>query len=139
MLKKFRWFISLCLMVCLIIAVVPAVAAEMRASEQIGYSSINVTAFNGSIKTDFSITGTSVMDKIGCGSIFIYEKSGSRWILCADFSENDTGMSRTNFARHANVITWACESGVEYRVDVTVFAENSAGRDTRSKTVYVTG
>jgi hypothetical protein len=33
----------------------------------------------------------------------------------------------------------ACKSGVEYRVSVTVFAENSAGRDTRSKTVYVTG
>ena len=55
------------------------------------------------------------------------------------FDENDTGMSRSNTAKYSNMITADCEVGTPYRVEVTIFAEDSAGRDTRSQTFYVTG
>lgn len=137
--KKCKWMISLCVAVCLIVSLVPAFAVEMRASEQISYHYIDVTASDGMIKTDFTVRGTETMSNIGCQSIRIYEKSGSRWVFAASFDEDDTGMSKTRTVSYSNLISWSCESGVQYRVEVTVFAENSAGRDTRSRTVYVTG
>ena len=77
------------------------------------------------------------MDRIGCESIYIYDRSSGD--LVESFDENDTGMSRSNTVRYANMITADCEVGTRYRVEVTIFAENSAGRDTRSQTFYVTG
>ena len=37
------------------------------------------------------------------------------------------------------MISADCEVGIRYKVKVTIFAEDSAGRDTRSQTFYVTG
>lgn len=135
--KKCRGLFVLCVALYLMAMLVPASALDMRASEQIYYHSIDASTSGGQIVTRFSVMGNVTMDKLGCQSIKIYEKSGSSWISVASFDEDDTGMSRTNAVQHSNSIQWDCKSGVEYRVDVTVFAENSAGRDTRSKTVYV--
>lgn len=79
------------------------------------------------------------MNKLGCESIKVYEKSGSRWISCETWDEDDTGMSRSNGAMYANTIYCDGDADVEYKVVVTIFAENDAGRDTRSQTFYVTG
>ena len=52
---------------------------------------------------------------------------------------NNARMFTKNARRYANVVSADCEVGVRYRVVVTIFAEDSASRDTRSKTTYVTG
>ena len=135
--KKCRGLFVLCVALYLMAMLVPASAFDTRASEQISLHSIDVSVSGGEIVTRFTIMGNATMDKLGCQNITIYEKRGSSWISVASFDEDDTGMSRTNAVQHSNSISWSCKSGVEYRVDVTVFAENSAGRDTRSKTVYV--
>ena len=137
--KKCRGLFALCVALCLMAMLVPASAFDTRASEQIYYHSIDASASGGQIVTRFSVMGNVPMDKLGCQSIKIYEKRGSSWISVASFDEDDAGMSRTNGTRHSNSISWSCKSSVEYRVSVTVFAEDSAGRDTRSKTVYVMG
>lgn len=137
--KKCRGLFALCVALCLMAMLVPASASDMRASEQIYFHSIDASASGGEIVTRFTIMGNVTMDKLGCQNITIYEKRGSSWISVASFDEDDTGMSRTNAVQYSNSISWSCKSGVEYRVSVTVFAEDSAGRDTRSKTVYVTG
>ena len=79
------------------------------------------------------------MNKIGCESIEVYEKEGADWQLVESLDEDDEGMSSTNVPRHRNDIACDGEAGVEYKVVVTIFAENDAGRDTRTKTSYVTG
>ena len=79
------------------------------------------------------------MDKIGCESIKVYEKSGTRWTLVNSADEDDLGMSQYNSRLQKNTIQFDSESGVEYKVSVTIFAENSSGRDTRTRTFYVTG
>ena len=137
--KKSKWAIFLFAAVFLMFSLIPTFAVEQRASEQLSYYYIDVTSSDKMIDTDFTVRGTKTMDKIGCEGILIYEKSGSRWVSVASFDEDDADMSVTRMVSHSNTISWACKSGVEYRVDVTIFAENSAGRDTRSKTVYVTG
>lgn len=127
----------ICVVACLAAMIVPAFAAETRASSQIFHYSMDATMSKGTIKVYFSVDGVGTMQKIGCESIYIYEKSGTRWSLVESFSESDSGMSKTRSVGHVNTIYYGGEADVEYKVVVTVFAEDSSDRDTRTKTFYV--
>ena len=81
----------------------------------------------------------SEQDEIGCESIDVYEKSGSRWILFESWDENDSGMAKSNAKTFANVIECDSEEDIEYKVVVAVFADDGSERDTRTRTFYVTG
>lgn len=132
-----RLFAILMACVCLFVLSVPALAVEGRASEQIRTYSMNAVASNSSIKVSFEIYGKTKMDKLGCQSISVYEKSGTKWVLVESYDENDEGMSKSSSSTHINTIYCDMSAGKEYQVIVTVYAENSAGRDTRSATFYV--
>lgn len=137
---KRKHLISLFFVVILSFALTTSsLAAERRASDQINRYSIAVTPVSSSLKVSVSVSSYSLADKIGCESIEVYEKSGSRWSLTESLDENDAGMSRTNSGSYSHTIYCDSESGVEYKVVVTIFAENSAGRDSRTQTKYVTG
>ena len=136
---RFKRLVTLfCAVIC-VMSMVISVSASARASDQIGHYLIDVMSDNGQIYVDFSVSGTGSMDRVGCESIYIYESAGSRWIEVENFDENDSGMSTRNARRYSNMITADCEIGTRYKVEVTISAEDSAGRDTRSKTFYVTG
>lgn len=122
--------------ICMFAMAVPSFAS-MRASDQIRDYLVDVKSDNREIYIDFSVTGKGGMDRIGCESIRIYESSNGS--LVESFDEDDAGMSRSNTFKYANMITADCQVGTRYRVEVTIFAENSAGRDTRSQTFHVTG
>jgi len=137
---KRKHLIPLFLVVILSFALTTSsLAAERRASDQINRYSIAVTPVSNSLQVTFSVYSYSLADKIGCESIEVYEKSGSRWSLTESLDENDAGMSTSNSRKYVNTIYCDSEPGVEYKVVVTIFAENSAGRDTRTQTKYVTG
>lgn len=124
---------------CITLLTLSAFAAETRASDQIRSYSMNVYTDPGVIESEFFITGTGTMDKIGCESIYVWEKVGTRWVLVDEVLEDDDGMSRTNIHAHGEMIYSNGEAGVEYKVVVTLFAEDSRGRDTRTKVFFVTG
>ena len=98
---------------------------------------IDASANKGSIEVFFEVYGKTKMDKLGCQSIKVYEKSGRRWVLVESYDENDAGMSKSSSSTHINTIYCDMSAEKEYQVVVTIFAENSAGRDTRSDTFYV--
>lgn len=100
---------------------------------------MNVTPTKGELNVKFSVTANGPANKVGCESIYVYEKSGTNWTFVDSRDEDDSGMSRNNYYAHANNIYFDSEAGVEYKVVVTIFAENDNGRDTRSETFYVTG
>ena len=125
--------------ICMFTLTISAYAIENRASNQIALYDISVTPTSGTLNVKFSVSGTSMMEKIGCESIKVYEKSGTQWTLVDSTDEDDLGMSRYNSRSQKNTIQFDSESGVEYKVSVTIFAENSSGRDTRTRTLYVTG
>ena len=60
-------------------------------------------------------------------------------MVAETFDEDDPGMSDYNAMAYLNVISCDCDPGTEYKVVVTIFAVNSAGRDSRTHTYYVTG
>lgn len=133
---KAKKLISLfCVVACVFSMMMLPVSA--RASDQIDDYLVEVKSEDGQIYINFSVSGTGTMDLIGCESIFIYDRNSVR--LVESFDENDDGMSRSNTFRYANMISADCEVGTRYKVKVTIFAEDSAGRDTRSQTFYVTG
>ena len=124
---------------CLCVMTSTTFAVTDRASDQISSYYIDVIPTTGSIGVSFSVSGNRFMEKIGCESIDVYEKDGSEWELVESWDEDDEGMSVTNSPRHRNAIYCNGETGVEYKVVVTIFAEDDVARDTRTKTSYVTG
>ena len=138
MMKK-RIFIVTLLLICSLSFAFPASAA-IQASDQIIAYEINVLpASESRIAIEFSVTGAGRMAVIGAKSITIYEKNGLYWSYADGCTQDDEGMTRTNALKHSNTIYFDGESGKEYRIHVTVFAEDSSGEsDSRSESFYVT-
>lgn len=136
--KKKRVISLLMTAVCMFLFAMPAFATT-KASSQISRYDMTVTPVANTLNIGFSITGNDKMDKIGCESIYVYEKSGTRWILTDSWDEDDSGMSRTNTSFSRNTMYSSSQAGVEYKVVITIFAEDSNGRDSRTRTIYVTG
>ena len=122
--------------VCLTMLTVPAFA---RASAQISSYEITASTSSNTIWVEFYVDANTKMEKIGCESVDLYELSGTKWILCESLDEKDSGMSRSNARAFSNDIEFDAEKGVEYKVVVTVFADDGSERDTRTRTFYVTG
>ena len=137
--KRTKLITSICALICVMMMLLPTYATEMRASDQITHYFINVTSSSGEIDVVVSVRGVGVSTKLGCESIEVYEKSGSRWVLAESFDEDDPGMSNYNALSYYDSISCDCDPGTEYKVVVTIFAVNSAGRDSRTHTYYVTG
>ena len=134
--KQKKLIMLLCLMACMVTTIIPASA---RASYQIDNYYMDCFSNNGQIYVDFSVTGTDTMKLIGCESIYVYENSAGQWLDAGSLLENDPGMSESNARKHSNMVDLDCMAGVGYKVIVTIFAEDSDGRDAREQTFYVIG
>lgn len=137
---KIKKILSLVLSIILITTLgIPSLATESRASAQIAVYGMDAISEHNDVIVDFTITGSGRMEKIGCESIYIYKLVDGRWVLTHSRAENDDGMSKTDAYFHTNILYFPCEEFEAYKVVVTVFAKNEKGRDSRSKTIYVTG
>ncbi len=134
--KVFAFFTAVLMMISF---TVPTCAVDTRASDQLAVYDIYAKTVTDKIAVFVTVTGNGVMDKIGCESIDVYKLVGSDWVWTESKTEDDDNMSRTNFYTHADTVYCTGESGVHYKVVVTIFAENSKGRDTRSETFYLIG
>lgn len=139
---KIRKFLSVILsIVCVTALCVPVHAVDPKASSQIAVYGMDVTPCSGYFAVYFTVTGPGYVDKLGCESIYLYKMVDSRWVLQSSETklEDDPGMSVTDDYDYANSIRCNSDSGEVYKIVVTIFSENSKGRDTRSKTFYEVG
>ena len=127
--------VAICLVACMILAF-PIYASSTRASEQLHTYGVNVTRPSGEIHVAVTISGTLDVTKTGCEVVRIYEKVGSFWVVKDDLREDDPNMY-VNSRIYLHTHTFDANDNAEYRVDVTIFAEDPDGRDTRSFTYYV--
>lgn len=134
---KRRLIAFVCAVICLTVTVASAFATETRASEQISHYSMDVTTSGDTIRVNFSVTSYKLLNKIGCEHITVYEKSGTKWSYVESLFEDDPDMSRSNTFTCTNTIYIDGDADKEYKVIVTIFAEDDNGRDTRTKTFYV--
>ena len=135
--KKKRFLVFI--LVFSFLLTLPAFASSNRASDQIHRRDVRVTALTGQLYVKASVYGMGIMNKIGTESIFVYRENGSSWLLCEAKGETADGMTSSNTVAHMGAYYFDTEAGVNYRVVVTVFAENDAGRDSRTDIFYVTG
>lgn len=117
---------------------IPVSAVESRASDQIAAYMMQVTPHSGYFSVYFSVTAAGEADKLGCESIYVYKMVDLDWELVRKGTkrENDPGMSTKNAYDYDNSIRCNSEEGEVYKIVVTIFAENSKGRDTRAQTFY---
>ena len=136
--RKMKTCFTMVLVCALLMSMSPFAAA--RASEQIANYDIDVaTVSGGKIAIKFSVTGTNFMNRLGAESIYIYERGTVGWTVAEKFDADDTNMTRSNVAKYGNTIYFYGESGTEYRIIVTIFAEDKNGdSDSRSRTFTVT-
>lgn len=127
--------------ICVVSLCVPVSAVDSRASAQIAVYGMKVTPLSGEFSVYFSVTGPGYVDKLGCESIYLYKMVNYDWVLVPSQTklEDDAGMSSTNDYAHTNSVRCSTEAGESYKVVVTIFSENSQGRDTRSETFYKIG
>lgn len=137
--KKKGFFSLIIIIACFYTMASTSFAILTRASDQIHTYYIYVTPVTNEVEVNFMVSGNGMMDKIGCEQIEVYEKVGTKWEVVESLDEDDVGMSCFNEASYSNTLSCNTEKGVEYKVEVTIFAENDDGRDTRSQTFYVTG
>ena len=135
---KVKNVLALILVVAMLLSV-PAFAVEDRASDQISRHDIKVTPIDGRIAIKASIYGNGPMNKLGCESIYLFEQYGSVWISDEWLLEDDYNMYNTNSVGYAANHYFDSEPGVKYKVVITMFAENDAGRDTITRTYCVPG
>lgn len=116
-----------------------AAAMGMRASLLIASHSCSARAgTDGEMDVTFSITGKKIMSTIGAKSIYFYVKNGNTWKFDKLYTQYYTGMSAENKLTHGNTITYQGKAGMEYKIVVTLFVENSEGAtDSRTYTKYV--
>lgn len=132
---KISKIVAICVVVCMILAF-PIFASSTRASEQLHSYGIDVNRPSGEVDVTISVSGKVDVTKAGCEIIRIYEKVGSFWVVRDYLREDDPNMY-VNSRIYLHTHTFDANDNAEYRVDVTIFAENAAGRDTRSFTYYV--
>ena len=132
---KFR-FITLTLILSIILA---TQKTSDRASEQLrSYFMDARNAGNGEIIITFSVDGTRKMEQIGAKRIVVFNKVGGVWSIVESWSKDDSGMTASNAYYYGNTMYFNGKVGTEYRVDITIFAENSSGSDSRTQTFFVT-
>lgn len=114
-------------------------SAALLSSDQLYDYEVSVSRMGGGqLKISFSTWGSGRMMRLGAESIVISERSGGSWQEVASFDRYDSGMSKANTSLFKSQIYFDGTEGVEYRIVVTVFAEDSSGSDSRIKTFYVT-
>lgn len=136
--RRFRRYLSIA-MLCIAVLSTSAFAAT-KASEQIYRYYLNAGAGDNSglIIVDFSITATGTMKNIGAESIVIFEQGDHGWEVVESYDSDDPDMSTSDQTHYGSSIHYQGESGREYRVIVTVFAEDyEGGSDSRSGTFTV--
>lgn len=136
--KKVKLCITLVLTCALFVAT--SSFAVARASAQIDYYDIKAKAIgNGEIAIKFSVTGSNFMEELGAESIYIYERAILGWDLVETMDKDDPGMTSHDSMRHGTTVYFSGESGKEYKIIVTIFAEDKNGdSDSRSKTFSIT-
>lgn len=125
--------------VCVVTLCTPVCAVESRASDQIAVYKMKVNPQSGYLAVYFSVTGPGNVDKLGCESIYVYKMEDMDWVLVETRLEDDSGMSEENTYHHTNSIHCSSERGEAYKIVVTIFSENSKGRDTRTETFFKVG
>ncbi len=114
-----------------------AALATTEASQYLSYYEAYITKSGNTIKVNFAVEGTRVMDQIGVTEIYLYQKTSTygSWTLVQTYLSSDPAYASTmmdsNVGYIDNYVSYAGNSSYQYFAYVTVYAEKDGGSDSR--------
>lgn len=129
---------ALLLIIVLTLLLSTVAFAATEASYYLQYYNGYITKTGNTIKVNFDVQGTKIMDKVGVTEIYLYERanSSSSWTLVQTYLSTDptysSTMMGTNTNYHYDYVTYSGSSSKQYYAYVTCYAEKDGGSDSRS-------
>lgn len=114
--------------------------ASMEASHYLSYYNAYISKTGNTVKVNFEVQGTAVMDYIGVTEIYLYEKTSANgsWTLVNTYLYTDpayaSAMMDSNVGSMYNDVSYSGNSSYQYKAYVTVYAEKNGGSDSRTVT-----
>ena len=134
---KKRAFRSFVVIVVLALLLSTTVSATMEASQYLSYYNAYITKTGNTVKVNFVVRGTRIMDQIGATEIYLYERANSysSWTLVQTFLYTDSAyasdMMDSNTSFKDDYVSYSGNSSYQYMAYVTVYAEKNGGSDSR--------
>ena len=129
-----RTFRIITLIVVMTLLLSTAAFAAMNASEYIAATNPWITRSGNTVEVNFSIVGTSTMDKIGVKYVYLYEKNGNCWDLVKTFAYTNSLyediMMDADISGHAGYLSYSGSASKNYYADCRFYAEKNGGSDT---------
>ena len=116
--------------------------ASNKASYYISYYEASVSKTGNTIKVNFEVQGTSIMDVVGVTEIYLYERASSAysWELVNTYLSTDSTytnqMINTNSGIKHSHVSYSGSSSKQYMAYVVCYAEKDGGSDSRDLVVY---
>jgi hypothetical protein len=131
---KNRAFRIITLLIVLTLLLSTAAFAAMNASAYIAATNAWITRSGNTVEVNFSIVGTSMMDKIGVKYIYLYEQNGNSWVLVKTFAYTNSlyasTMMDSSSSGHAGYLSYSGSASKNYFADCRFYAEKNGGSDT---------
>ncbi len=116
--------------------------AALEASYYLSYYGASITNNGNTIKVNFEVQGTSIMDVVGVTEIYLYERddSNSQWTLVHTYLSSDSAYTNQMISTNASIkhsyVSHSGSSSKQYMAYITCYAEKDGGSDSRPLVVY---
>ncbi len=125
------------IIIVLILLLSHAAFASMEASHYLSYYNAYITKSGNTVKVNFVVQGTKVMDQIGATEVYLYERTSNAgsWTLVQTYLSTDpaytSDMIDSNASFKDDYVSYSGNSSYQYMAYVTVYAEKDGGSDSR--------
>ncbi len=139
---KNKAFRSILIFFIISVAISSTCFASNKASYYLSYYAASISKTGNTIKVNFEVQGTGIMDVVGATEIYLYEReSGSySWTLVETYLSSDSTytnqMINTNSGIKHSHVSYNGSSSMEYMAYVVCYAEKDGGSDSRNLIVF---
>lgn len=92
---------------------------------------------DGEISVIYRVSGKGEVQALGAEEISIWRQVGEDWIEAVRYDETNPALLKTGETTYGGEVVYQGRPGGVYRVEMTVFVENQAGRDIRTATIPI--
>ena len=116
--------------------------ASNRASYYISYYEASISKTGNTIKVNFEVQGTNIMDVVGTTEIYLYERAndGYSWTLVETYLSTDSTYTSQMISTNASIkhshVSYSGSASKQYLAYVVCYAEKNGGSDSRDLIVY---
>lgn len=92
---------------------------------------------DGEITVRYFVSGKGEVTALGVQEIVVWREQAGHWLECARFGPETQGLWAQGEDRFGGQVLYHGSPAGRYRVQIVLFAENEAGRDTRERSFLI--